>query len=153
MTRCRSPAVPIRGIERNRRPPRLSLPERWSESEPSRDRRARRRSRTRTWCRPLRLRRTCCPSNRAKLDGLLERRHRIPHGYELVRDEAIEFQIGDGLCDGAPVQLLRIIELMPAGHAARVEMADVLDILLNRADDVSLHDLHVVDVVEQFYSG
>src|SRR4051812_47472589 len=100
MTQCRSPAVPRCGYGKNRLTLRSSPPERWSGSERSRDRQARSRSRTRTWCRPLRLRRTCSSSNRTKLDSLLEGRHWIPHGYELVRDEALELEIGDGLRDG-----------------------------------------------------
>jgi hypothetical protein len=30
-----------------------------------------------------------------------------------------------------------------------VEVADVLDVVADRADDVALHDLHVVDVAQE----
>ena len=56
------------------------------------------------------------------------------------------------LRDGAPVQFLRVVELVPAGHAAGVEVGDVLDVVADGADDVALHDLHVVDVVEQLHA-
>ena len=36
-------------------------------------------------------------------------------------------QVRDRLRDGAPLQLLRVVKLMPAGNAAGVEVADVLD--------------------------
>ena len=47
------------------------------------------------------------------------------------------------------LQFLRVVELVAAGDAAGMEVADVLDVFADGADDVAFHDLHVVDVVEQ----
>jgi hypothetical protein len=79
---------------------------------------------------------------------LLQGRHGVFHRDELVGEIAFEFQVGDGLCDGVPVEFLGLVEFVPAGHAAGVEVADVLDVLADGADHVAFHDLHVVDVVE-----
>src|SRR5262249_44571526 len=42
---------------------------------------------------------------------------------------------------------------MPAGDATRVIMAEILVLILDGADDIALHDLHVVDVVEELEMG
>ena len=60
-------------------------------------------------------------------------------------DEAFELEIGDRLGDRPPVQLLRVVELVPAGDAAGVEVADVLDVLLDGADDITLPSPGVED--------
>src|SRR5262249_52304635 len=55
----------------------------------------------------------------------------------------------DGADDRRVVQLLRLIDLVAAGVAARVVVGDVVLVVAEGADDVPLHVLHVVDVVEQ----
>src|ERR1019366_7238317 len=90
--------------------------------------------------------------HRAESNGLLQRRHGIFERDELVGEVAFEFQVRDGLRDGAPVELLGVVELVAAGDAAGVEVADVLNVLADGADDIAFHDLHVVDVVEQLYA-
>ena len=59
----------------------------------------------------------------------------------------------NGFHDGGPLQFLRRVELVAAGDAARVVVADPLLVVLDRPDDVALHDLHVVDVVQQLHVG
>src|SRR5205085_6853859 len=58
------------------------------------------------------------------LDRIAARRRAV-----LVRDVAGEPELGDRLRDEAPVQLLRLVELVPAGHAGRVEMGDERKVL------------------------
>src|SRR5439155_1640168 len=53
----------------------------------------------------------------------------------------------------APVELLGVVELVASRHAAGVEMADVGGVRPDGTDDVALHDLHVIDVVEQLHAG
>ena len=72
-----------------------------------------------------------------------------PLGDELLGHEALVAGLDDGLHDGRVVDLLRLVDLVAARHAAGVEVGDVLDVLLDRGDQVAFHDLHVVDVVEQ----
>src|SRR6267378_3327697 len=88
----------------------------------------------------------------AGLEGLGERRERITGGDELVRDVAGEPGVGDGARDGAPVQLLRVVELVAPRHASGVEVRDMTDVLPDRPDYVAFHDLHVVDVVQQLHA-
>src|SRR5690242_20995971 len=88
-------------------------------------------------------------SDVADAERCLERRERIFRRHELVRDESVITCLRDGGRDRTPVELLRPIELVAARHATRMEVADVRRIVANRADDIALHDLHVVDVVEQ----
>src|SRR5690606_14625132 len=92
------------------------------------------------------------PSHRARLDGLAQCGGGFARGDELVRDEAREAEVRDGGGDRAVVQLLRAVQLVAAGHAGGVEMRDVLAVVADGADDVALHDLHVVDVVEQLHA-
>ena len=56
----------------------------------------------------------------------------------------------NGPDDGRVVQLLAVVDLVPPGHAAGVVVADVALVLPDGLDHVPLHDLHVVDVVEEF---
>jgi len=53
----------------------------------------------------------------------------------------------DGFHDRGIVQLLGFVDLIAAGDAAGVVVAEVLMVLLDRPDDIAFHDLHVVDVV------
>ena len=50
------------------------------------------------------------------------------------------------------IDLLRVIDLVAARHAARVVVGDVGMEFLDPHDQVALHDLHVIDVVEQLES-
>ena len=84
-----------------------------------------------------------------KRDGLAQRGQRIARRHELVREEALEAGLDDRAADRRPLQLLRVVELVPARHAAGVIVRDVLVMLADGADHVAFHDLHVVDVVEQ----
>ena len=44
------------------------------------------------------------------------------------------------------------VEFVTPGHSAGVVVADVLVLLLDRAHQVTFHDLHVVDVVEKLHA-
>src|SRR5690242_18314342 len=83
----------------------------------------------------------------ADLEGLFERLAHILRAVVLVRQPTGISQLHDGRGHGAIVQLLSGIDLMPPRYAARVEMADPPEVVLDGVDDVALHDLHVVDVV------
>src|SRR5213078_2320128 len=60
--------------------------------------------------------------------------------------------VRDGGGDGVPVQLLRAVQLMAAGHPTRVEVPDGCRVVADRPDDVAFHDLHVINVVEQLHA-
>ena len=87
----------------------------------------------------------------AQLDGLGQEFEGILcSGHIFLSDKTIKSCCLDGLGDGGIVELLRIIEFMPAGNSCGVIMADMLVIGLDGSDDVTLHDLHMIDIVEQF---
>ena len=96
-----------------------------------------------------------CPRSTDVADGhaLLERGDDIGTlGDELLRDVAFEAGLDDGLHHGRIMNLLGVVDLVAAGHAAGVVMSEVLVMFLNGGDEVALHDLHVIDVVEQLES-
>src|SRR6476469_10255499 len=74
------------------------------------------------------------PLHVTQRDGFAQRRQRIAGGDELVRDVAGKSGADDGLAYGLPIQLLRVVELVAAGHAAGVKVRDVRAVVLNRAD-------------------
>src|SRR5687768_5665176 len=81
-----------------------------------------------------------------------QRGQRIELRNEFVREVYGKTGVDGGPADGRPLQLLRVVELVSDRHAAGVIVRDVLVMLLDGADLVACHDLHVVDVVEQFHS-
>src|SRR5262245_24683220 len=68
-----------------------------------------------------------------------------------VGDVAGEIEISDGLGDKAIIQLLRLVDLVTSGITSGMKMADPLEVVANVANDVSVHDLRVVDVVENLH--
>src|SRR5208337_1337108 len=84
------------------------------------------------------------------LDSLFQTLDRIAarRWPEFVRDVASVSQAGDGLRDESVIQLLRIVDLMPAGHAAGVEVRDPLEVLLDIPANIAVHDLRVINVIQ-----
>src|SRR5262245_30722922 len=72
-------------------------------------------------------------------------------GRIFVSDVAGEIQIGDGLCDKAIIQFLRLVYLVASGIASGVEMADPLEVVADVTHDVAVHDLRVVDVIKNLH--
>src|SRR5439155_9408495 len=84
------------------------------------------------------------------LHALLERSQHIGSGrFEFLRHVPFEASLDDGLHDRGIIQLLGVVDLVPAGHTPGVIVGDVLMVLADRADDIALHDLHVVDVIKE----
>src|ERR1700722_19270978 len=89
------------------------------------------------------------PLNITQIHRLPQRGQRVPRGHELVRHVALEAGRRDPTHHSIPLHFLRTVELMPAGNPTRVEVSKPLNVLLDGANQVSFHDLHVVDVVQQ----
>ena len=70
-----------------------------------------------------------------------------------MSDVSAKVVIGDGTHHGIPLNLLSVIELMAARDAVRMEVADLLNVAADRVNEIALHDLHVIDVVEQLHMG
>src|SRR4029077_6862003 len=100
-----------------------------------------------------RRRRVAFPLHTADPAGRGEPRVGLALRGELMRDVAAESTVGDRLRDGVIVELLRVIDVMPPGYAPGMEVPDPLPVLTDGADEVPLHDLHVVDVVEKLDAG
>src|ERR1700694_4136677 len=89
----------------------------------------------------------------AEVGGLAEGSERVAGGDEFVGDVAAEVCSGDASHNAYPLDFLGVVEFAAAGHAAGVEVGDPIDIFLDGTDQVTFHDLHVIDVVEQFDAG
>src|SRR5882762_7544853 len=89
----------------------------------------------------------------AEIDGLAEGGERVAAGDELVGDVAAEVRSGDAAHNAVPLDFLGAVEFVAAGNAAGVEVGDPIDVFLDGADQVTFHDLHVIDVVEQLDAG
>src|SRR5467141_88433 len=85
----------------------------------------------------------------AEVGGLAEGGKGVAGGDELVGDVAAEVGGGDAAHYAVPLDFLGGVEFVAAGDAAGVEVGDPIDIFLDGADQVTFHDLHVIDVVEQ----
>src|ERR1043165_6075505 len=88
-------------------------------------------------------------SDVAGLERLAEPLHQVAFGTELMAYVEFEARGGDGTADAAVVEFLVVVHVAPIRVAGSVEVSDELDVLAEGADHVTLHDLHVVDVVEQ----
>ena len=73
----------------------------------------------------------------------------VAGGDELVGDVAAEVGGGDAAHYAVPLDFLGGVEFVAAGDAAGVEVGDPIDIFLDGADQVTFHDLHVIDVEEE----
>ena len=49
------------------------------------------------------------------------------------------------------IDLLGVVELSATGNAGGVHVTDVVLVLTDAADHIAVHDLHVVDIEEQFH--
>ena len=89
-------------------------------------------------------------SDRAELDGLSQALHGIPGREKLMGDETVETGLSDRLGNGWIIDLLGMVDFVSTGVTSGVVVSEVLMVVLDRADDIPFHDLHVVDVVEEF---
>lgn len=64
--------------------------------------------------------------------------------------EALVSRIDDGLQDGWVVQLLRFIDFVAAWNTTGVIVGEIGGLFANRRDHIPFHDLHVVNVIEEF---
>src|ERR1035438_648254 len=59
-----------------------------------------------------------------------------------------EVQVGDGLGDEPVIQFLRLVDFLAPRIAAGVEVPDPLYMVADVAHDIAIHDLGVIDIVE-----
>src|ERR1019366_2669948 len=59
-----------------------------------------------------------------------------------------EIQVGDGLGDKPVVQFLGLVDFLASRIAAGVEVPDPLYVVADVAHDIAIHDLGVIDIVE-----
>ena len=70
-------------------------------------------------------------------------------GNELVAHEAGVTGSGEGAGNGGIIELLVRPQFVSSGDTGGMEVSEAIDIFADGGDDISLHDLHVVDVVEE----
>lgn len=73
----------------------------------------------------------------------------LPGGNEFLSHKPRIACIDDRLHDRWIVDLLQVIEFPATGISGCVVVADQVMVLLNAANDITVHDLHMVDVEEQ----
>ena len=83
---------------------------------------------------------------------MAQRREWVARGNELVCYVSFEVRCGDSAHHAVPLDFLRAVEFVPAGNSAGVEVAHPFDIFLDGGYEVTFHDLHVIDVVEQLHA-
>src|SRR5205823_5008216 len=88
-------------------------------------------------------------SDVAEIDGLAQGSEWIARGDKFVGDVAAEVGGGDTAHDAVPLDFLGGVEFVAAGNAAGMEVGDPIDVFLDGADEVTFHDLHVIDVEEE----
>jgi len=62
-------------------------------------------------------------------------------------------RIGDGGADTPVIQFLCIVHVGSPGISRGMEVTDPADVLTNRSNHVPLHDLHVINIVQQLDPG
>src|SRR5271165_3772513 len=87
--------------------------------------------------------------NRAEHYGLAQGGDGVNGGKKFVGHVSLVAGIGDAAHYPVILDLLVVIELVAAGNAAGVEVPEDSDVGGDGRDEISFHDLHVVDVVEQ----
>src|SRR5262245_10733507 len=70
----------------------------------------------------------------------------------LVGHEPSVTKIGDSVCDEFEIELLRIINLLARRNAGDVDVADVIDIVAHDSRHIPIHDLNVIDVVDDLHA-
>ena len=65
-------------------------------------------------------------------------------------DDSLIPKVRDAFADTCIIHLLCIIKLMTPRISGSMEVAHVFEIVPDGPNDVTLHDLHVINIVEQF---
>jgi hypothetical protein len=87
----------------------------------------------------------------AEIDRLPQRCKRVASRNKFVGHIPLKIGGDNATHDAIPLNLLCTVQFMPAGNPTGMKMTEPLDVLLDSANEIPLHDLHVVDVVEKFY--
>src|SRR5579884_848972 len=88
-------------------------------------------------------------SHIAQRHRFLQTLGRIARGNEFLTDVARVLHFHQGPHDRGIIDLLGVVQLTSPRIARRMNMANVLGILANAADNVAVHDLHMIDVEQQ----
>ena len=89
----------------------------------------------------------------AQLNSLVERLNRIvPRRRTIfVAQKSAEPQVHNSLRNEPVIQLLRIVNIVASRIPTRMEMPDPLEVVPDIAHDVAVHDLGVIDVIEDLH--
>src|ERR1700722_6704973 len=81
-----------------------------------------------------------------RVEGFAASRH------ELMRDISPIIQIRDGDGNGMIVEFLAAVDFMASRNTTGMKMSDEVNVVADGPDHIALHDLHVIDVVQQLHS-
>src|SRR5947209_6990711 len=87
-----------------------------------------------------------------QIKGLFESCNRVALRNELLPKVALVASFENSADDGRVVQLLPFVKLVTTRVASRMIVRKIRVMLADGADNIPLHDLHVVDVIEQFHT-
>ena len=83
---------------------------------------------------------------------MAKRIHRVAYWHKLLSQEACVTCCLNCSHNGGVVEFLRIVNFVSAGNTSRVIMPELDMMVLDGANDIAFHDLHVVNVVQEFYA-
>src|SRR5215472_11550282 len=92
----------------------------------------------------LNIAKVCC---RAKGSARISTRHK------LVSDVSTKATFRDSVHHSIPLNLLMVVKFVTSWNSTGVKVSDGVNVLPDRPDQVTFHDLHMVDVIEQLHIG
>src|ERR1700751_4125262 len=89
----------------------------------------------------------------AEVGGFTQGGQGVALGEEFVRDVTFVAGGDNAAHHAVPLHFLSTVEFVATGDAAGVEVAHPLNVFLHGANQITFHDLHVVDVVKELDVG
>ena len=80
----------------------------------------------------------------------LQRRYRIAPRNKFMRDITGIIRLSNGIEDRRIIKLLGLVQIVPFRVASGVIKSDQVVTSANGTDDVTLHNLHMVDIIQEF---
>ena len=82
----------------------------------------------------------------------LQRRYRIGLRNKFMGYIAGIVRLSNRIQDRRIIEFLGLIQIVPSRVAGGVIKSDQVVTSANGADDVTLHNLHVIDIIQKFYA-
>src|SRR5690606_25759996 len=89
-------------------------------------------------------------SDITNLHTLFQRSQRVTLGNKLLPHKTGKTSFVNSLHDSRVIQLLCFVNFVSAWYTSRMIMTYILVIFSDSSDDISFHNLHVVNIIKQF---